>query len=171
MTENQIGPALVRDLMTVGVATCAPDTPVTDLARLLLEKGLESVIVLDPVEGHALGVVGQEELVRAYVQPGGRTLTAEQIMRDDVPSVPPDIPLEAAAQLMQDQGVRVLYLMHHAGGVVYPAASVTYQHILRHLAARSKDELRDLGIHAERQSPIQAFVQRRDAARQRNRSV
>jgi CBS domain-containing protein len=54
MPDND--PRLVRDLMTVGVATCPPDTPVAGIARLLLEKDLEAVIVLDPGEGHDLGI-------------------------------------------------------------------------------------------------------------------
>ena len=56
----------------------------------------------------------------------------------NVPRVPPDIPLKTAAQIMQDQGVRVLFLTHHAGGIEYPAAYITYKHLLRHLAARMK---------------------------------
>ncbi len=76
--------------------------------------------------------------------------------------MPPDIPLTAAAQMMQDQRVRVLFLMHHAGGIEYPAALISYQHLLRHLAARDDDELRDLGISAARQSPLETFIQRRE---------
>jgi CBS-domain-containing membrane protein len=156
--EQKRNPELVRDLMTVGVSTCPPDTLVVDIARLMLEKGLEAVVVLDPEEGHALGVVSQTELARAYARPDVRDLTAEQVMRDDVPQAPPDIPLAVAAQLMQDQNTRALFLMHHAGGVIYPAGVITYAHLLRHLAARDAEELRDLGIGAER----------RDEARKRN---
>jgi hypothetical protein len=42
---------------------------------------------------------------------------------------------------------------------------------LRLLGARTKEELRDLGIRAARQSPLEAFIQRRDAARRRNQAV
>ncbi|OGO37085.1 MAG: hypothetical protein A2W35_02790 [Chloroflexi bacterium RBG_16_57_11] len=85
MPENySANPELVRDLMTVGVATCSPDTPIDDIARLLLDKGLEAVVVLDPVDGHV------------------------------------------------------------------------------------NDELHDLGISATRQSPLEALIQRREAARSRN---
>jgi CBS domain-containing protein len=160
---------LVRDLMTVGVATCSPETPVADIARLLLDKGLEGLVVLDQ-EGFAAGVVSQDELVRAYTRDDCRSLTAEAIMREGVPQIRPDIPLTAAAQLMQDQGVRMLFLMHEAGGITYPAAVLSYRHILRHLAARSDDELRDLGIAAARQAPLDKFIQKRDAARRRGRS-
>jgi predicted transcriptional regulator len=157
---------LVRDLMTVGVPTCPPDTPLVDLVRLMLEKNWEAVVVLDGEEGHALGVVGQDEIVRAYGREDVRALTAEQVMREGVPQIPPDIPLTVAAQMMLDQNVRVFFLMHHAGGVVYPAAMITYRHLLRHLAARSDDDLKDMGIAAARRAPLEQFIERRDAARQ-----
>lgn len=164
--ETHSIPQLVRDLMTVGVPTCSPDTPIVDLARLILQKDLEAVVVLDQ-EGHALGVVSRDELVTAYTRDMAGLMTAEQVMRDGVPQVPPDIPLTAAAHIMQDLGVRVLFLMHHSSGIEYPAAMITYQHILRHLASENLQDLRDLGVRAERQSPLEAFVARRDAARKR----
>lgn len=155
---------LVRDLMSVGVMTCAPGTPITDIARLLLDKNLEGVVVLDH-EGHAVGVVTQDELVAAYTRDDRQQLTAGDVMRDNVPQIPPDIPLTAAAQIMRDQGVRLFFLMHHAGGISYPAALISYQHLLRHLAARDNRELGDLGIKAARQAPLDTFIQKRDAAR------
>jgi predicted transcriptional regulator len=156
---------LVRDLMTVGVPTCPLTTPLVDLTRLMLEKNWEAVIVLDDEEGHALGVVSQDELVKAYEREDARTLTAEQVMREGVPQIPPDIPLAVAAQMMIDQNVRAFFLMHNAAGVTYPAAMLTYRHILRHLAAQSADDLKDMGIAAARQAPLEQFIARRDAAK------
>ena len=155
---------LVRDLMTVGVPTCPPDTPIVNLTRLMLEKNFEAVVVLDGEEGHALGVVSQTELVKAYQREDAHALTAENIMHEGVPEVPPDIPLEVAAQMMLDQNVRAFFLMHHAGGIVYPAAMITYRHLLRHLAAQSDDDLKDMGVAAARKAPLQQFIERRDAA-------
>jgi CBS domain-containing protein len=156
---------LVRDLMTVGVPTCAPDALLTDLARLSLEKGVEAFVVMK--DGHALGVISERELVASSTQEDAHSLTAEQVMREGVPQVPPDIPLSAAALLMGDLGVQTLFLMHHAGGIEYPAAYISYRHYLRLLAAESDDELSDLGIYADRQPPLQEFIQRRDEARRR----
>lgn len=159
-------PRYVRDLMTVGVLTCTPATTVKELAQLLLDGAMGEVVVLD--EGHGVGVVGPEQLLQAFTRADHASLTAEDVMRAGVPTTPPDIPLEAAVQIMLDQGVRTLFLTHHAGGIEYPAASISARHILRLLAARSPDELNDLGILAQRESPIQTFLKRRDAARQRN---
>jgi len=155
---------LVRDLMTVGVPTCPAETPVPHLARLLRDGTLEGVIVLDQ-EGHAVGMISPDELVKAYAYGDWHHLTAEQIMREDVPQVPPDIPLTAAAQIMRDQGVRVLFLMHHAEGIQWPAAMISYWHLLRYLAAQDHTELKDLGIRAEREAPLKTFMKRREAAR------
>lgn len=158
--------SLVRDLMTVGVATCSPDTPVVEVARLLLDKTLEAVVVLDQ-EGHAPGAVSRDDLVRCYAQDDWRDLTASDIMTDGVPELPPDIPLTAAAQLMRDRGVRAVFLMHHAGGIEYPAAVLSYAHFLRHLTAENDDELNDLGIAAARRPPLETFIEKRDAARRK----
>ncbi len=84
---------LVRDLMTVGVETCTPNTTVKDLARRFLEKGIEEIVVLD--DGHAVGVVGELELVRAYARVAHnalddvQALIASDVMRESVPQVPP----------------------------------------------------------------------------------
>lgn len=158
---------LVRDLMTVGVPSCALDTPFVTLARKLLEDDLEAIIVLDS-EGHAVGVVSRDKLVQAVSHENRESLTAEAIMSEDVPQIPPDIPLAAAAQIMQDRGVRALYIMHNAEGISYPAAWITYTHLLRYVTAEDHDDLKDLGIKAEREPPLTTFFKRRDEARRQS---
>jgi CBS domain-containing protein len=156
---------LVRDLMQVGVATCPPETPIADISRIMTEKKLDAVIVIDSDEGHALGVVSQEELVQAFVKYGTKTVSAAEVMKEGIPQIPPDIPLEVAVQTMRDLNVRTLFLMHHAGGIVYPAAYISYAHILRYLAAQNEEDLSGLGVEAERKNPLDAFFEKRDAAR------
>jgi len=157
---------LVRDLMTVGVPTCKADTPVADIARFLVEHNVEEMVVLGS-EGEGIGVVGYPELVSAYGREDLHGLTAEEVMREGVTELPADIPLTAAAQMMRDKGVRVAYMTHNSAGIIYPAAMISYRHILRHLAARDESELRDLGLAAERKSPLEVFIERRDEARRK----
>jgi CBS domain-containing protein len=159
-------PKLVRDIMTVGVPTCKNDTPVLDIARFMLEKDLEALCVLDG-EGHGIGVVGQEELIRAYARGEVGSLRAEEVMREGVPEMQADLPLTVAAQMMQDQGIRIAYMLHNSAGIIYPAAFISYRHILRHLAAKDEKDLKDLGLAAERKSPIEQFIARRDEARKK----
>ena len=157
---------LVRDLMTVGVPTCKHDASAKDIARFVLEHHVEAMCVLD-AEGHGIGVVGEQELVAAYGKDNLDSLKAEDIMSEGVPELGADIPLTVAAQMMKDKGIRIAYMMHNAGGIIYPAAYISYRHILRHIAAKDESELRDLGLAAERKSPIEVFIERRDEARRK----
>lgn len=159
-------PQYVRDLMTVGVATCTPNTGIADIARLLLDGDLESLVVLE--EGHALGVVSQRDVVGALAGGNYQQKTARDVMQESVPQMPPDIPLSAAAQLMLDQELRAVFMMHHAAGVIYPAAVLSFRHLLRLVAADEVSELDDLGIHAQREQPLESFIRRKAARRMKN---
>ncbi len=152
--------------MTVGVPTCKHDTPAREIARFLLEHHVEAMCVLDG-EGHGIGVVGEQELVSAYGRDGLDELTAEDIMSEGVPELGADLPLTVAAQMMKDRGIRIAYMMHNSAGIIYPAAFISYHHILRHMAAKDESELKDLGLAAERKSPIEQFIARRDEARKK----
>jgi predicted transcriptional regulator len=157
---------LVRDLMTIGVPTCKTSTLVVDIARYLIETNSEEMVVLGS-EGEGVGIVGYEELVTNYQRKEMDTLTAENVMREGVPELPADIPLSVAAQMMKDKNIRVAYMNHNSAGIIYPAAMISYRHIIRHLAARNESDLKDLGLSAERKSPIQTFLEKREEARKR----
>ena len=88
-------------------------------------------------------------------------------MREGVPELPADIPLTVAAEMMRDKRVRVAYMNHNSAGIIYPAAMISYKHIVRHLAARDESDLKDLGLAAERKSPIETFIEKREQARKK----
>lgn len=167
MNEFKVSePTLVRDLMTVGVPTCKSNTCVVDVARFIIDNNVEEMVVLGS-EGEGVGIVGYDELVRAYEREDVKSLTAEQVMREGVPELPSDIPLTVAAQMMRDQHIRVAYMTHNSSGIIYPAAMISYKHIVRHIAAKDENELKDLGISAQRKSPVEQFIERRDEARKK----
>jgi CBS-domain-containing membrane protein len=64
MTEQM----LVRDLMSVGVPTCSVETPIIDLAKKMLEKDWEAVVVLESEQGHAVGMVSQADILQAFTR-------------------------------------------------------------------------------------------------------
>ena len=157
---------LVRDLMTVGVPTCKHDTPAKDIARFLIEHHVEAMCVLDE-DGHGIGMVSEAELVAVFGSENLDALKAEDIMSEGVPELGADILLTVAAQMMKDRGIRTAYMMHNSAGIIYPAAYLSYRHLLRHIAAKDESELKDLGLGAERKSPIERFIERRAEARRK----
>ena len=133
---------LVRDLMQIGVTTCRKDTPLVEAARTLLCEQLESLIVLND-DGHAVGMLTRPDVVTAYGRSGASAqgyepLTAGDVMRPDILEIPPDIPATAAALMILDQGIREAFLMHHDGGMSWPAAVFRFDDVLRYLAEESE---------------------------------
>jgi CBS domain-containing protein len=155
---------LVRDLMTVGVPTCKPDSRVAEIAGFLLQHDVEAMCVLDE-DGQAIGVVGPDELVAVHGRENAADLTAEDVMTEGMPELDAETPLAVGAQLMRDRGTRIAYIMHNSAGISYPAAYISYRHVLQHLAARNESELK--GPAAARKSPLETFIERRDEARKR----
>jgi CBS-domain-containing membrane protein len=77
MPETSL-PHLMRDLMTVDVLTCTPQTTVPQLAQILLDRDLDKVVVLDDVK--SLGVVGQDDLIKAFARDNCKLLTASDVI-------------------------------------------------------------------------------------------
>ncbi|MEK7278890.1 MAG: CBS domain-containing protein, partial [Chloroflexota bacterium] len=83
----------------------------------------EAIVALDE-DGLACGWVTRERLNRENAaRPVG------EMMDEDIPTVPPDIPAEAAAQLMRDRGVEYLFLMHDWPGEPRPSAVISLKAI------------------------------------------
>ena len=153
---------LVRNLIHVGVITCPADTPVVEAIHILLDQNLESILVLDNY-GHAAGVFGRCEAAKAYLDSDGdnwQTLTVAEAMYLDILEVPPDIPATAAAHIMLDRDTRDIYLMHHAGGISWPAAIFRFDEVLQYLAAESEADIAAMGVGAPRKSAIEFFRER-----------
>ena len=129
---------LVRDLMRIGVRTCRTNTPLTEAICILVNENIGSVVVLDE-NGNAVGLFGSREVINAFGLYGAdirnhRNLFVAEVMQPEIPEIPPDIPAMAAAQLMLDQNIREMYLMHHDGGFKWPSAVLRFEDILSDLA-------------------------------------
>ncbi len=109
---------LVRDVMTIGVPVCDADERCgTVSARLALLPGQpDAAVVLDedslPCGWVSLVGLDQSDPERAV----------ESVMDEDIPGVPPDIPAQAALQVMRDRGATHLFLMHDWPGEPRPSA-------------------------------------------------
>lgn len=111
---------LVREVMTIGVPVCRDSETCGAVAARLTG---EVVVALDE-DGMACGWATRNQVMEA-----GPTRTIGEVMDEDIPTVPPDIPAEAAAQLMRDRGVEHLFLMHDWPGEPRPSAVISLKSI------------------------------------------
>lgn len=142
--------------MQVGVPTCREDTPLKDVARLLVERNIAALIVVDE-DANLVGWINEQHLAQVVDRNHAR-LVAGDVMNEHVPEILPDVPAAAAAQLMLDRGLRQLFVTHHAGGVKYPAAVITLQDVIRIIAGMERAP--GVGAGAERPTAVDLFKHR-----------
>lgn len=119
---------LARDLMTPDVVTVPPETPVMAMARLLADRGISAVPVVDAA-GKVLGIVTEADLIRRlageedrpaswfgtlFADPASQAeryarthgVTARDLMTEKVVSVAPDTTAAHVAHMMEEQKIR-----------------------------------------------------------------
>ncbi|GII66126.1 hypothetical protein Skr01_62110 [Sphaerisporangium krabiense] len=122
------------ELMTAPAVTVTPGTPVRDAARLMHDRHVKQLPVIDPVTGRIAGTVHQADLLRVFERP-------EAELRDDIVSVVRDeigldpAPLEigvadgvvtiAGEAERPSQISALLYAVRHVDGVVAVVSRLT----------------------------------------------
>jgi acetoin utilization protein AcuB len=108
---------LVRDVMTSNVITIPSNTPVLEAERIMEFHRIERLPVVD--KGKLVGIVTKKDLLRASPSPATSLsraellyllakLTVGEIMKKNVVTVPPDMPIEQAVALAQSKRVGAL---------------------------------------------------------------
>lgn len=150
-----MGLPLVRDVMQIGVPSCAIDELLPAVARRLVESASDALVVLNE-EGEVCGWLDASHLA-AVLHRDYAALTAGDVMSATVPELVADIPVLAAAQMMLDQKVRQLFVLHHLGGTK-AAAVITLRDVMRAVAGMERAP--GVGVGAPRPNAVDAFRHR-----------
>ena len=146
-----------KDVMTSPVATVTPDSPVQEIAKLLIERRISAVPVVDQGE-RVVGIVSEGDLMRRvenaderhrswwlrllsdtrseaadYIKTHGRR--AADVMTRDVVTVGEDTPLHEIAALLEERRIKRVPVVRD-GRVV---GIVSRANLLHGLAARPAD--------------------------------
>ncbi len=86
----------------------APDTKIIEALKLMAEKNIGSILVMDG--GEYLGIFTERDYARKVVLKGKNSLDTRitEIMRTDIPAVSPTTTVENCMQLMTDKNIRYL---------------------------------------------------------------
>jgi CBS domain-containing protein len=103
--------ATVSDIMTPGIITCAPETPLETVAELMATHRVHAVAVGGIAANHLVwGVIDSLDLVRALRDPEAHGY-AESISRPPALSIEPGASLADAVCLMDERGVAHLVVV------------------------------------------------------------
>jgi len=123
---------LVRDVMQRGVATCGLETPLADVAQRMCDASITAMMVVDEL-GELTGIITRTDLARAYL--AGRTAGhAEDLMTPNVATIVPDIPVEAAIQIMLDRRIHQLVILHAKPAIGRPVGILSMEDVVRLVA-------------------------------------
>ena len=118
---------LVRERMSSKPATVTADMPITEALRLLRDRQVRRLPVLD-AQGNLIGIVSEKDLLYASPSPATSLsiyemhyllarLQVQEVMATEVITVEPDVPVEEAARIMVDHKIGGLPVME-AGRLV-----------------------------------------------------
>jgi CBS domain-containing protein len=146
----------VKDVMTSQVICARPSTPYKELVRLLAERHVSAVPVVDD-ERHVLGVVSEADLLLRYAQPAdtfqrfllasrrqrlerlkARGATATELMTWPVVTIGPDADVAEAARLLRRHLIRRMPVVDSAGRLV---GMISHSDVLK-IFLRADEEIR-----------------------------
>ena len=107
---------LARDVMTVNPACCTPETPLDQVAKLMVQHDCGEIPVIDLAE-HPVGVVTDRDIVCRVVAEEKNPLayTAEVCMTQQVVTVPLDAPLDVVIATMERHQIRRVPVVDEQG--------------------------------------------------------
>lgn len=104
-----MGDRLVRDVMHLGVVTCRLDTPLCEIAGLMVGHKIHAIVVVDEA-GEACGVISDWGLLKAYCK-DIKTAVAEDIIDNRLFTVRPKALISEAVDIMLSEHVHRLIVI------------------------------------------------------------
>ena len=107
---------LARDVMTTNPACCTPETPLEQVAKLMIQHDCGEIPVIDSAE-LVIGVITDRDIVCRVVAQGKNPLayTAEICMSDPVVTVFEDTALDVVLATMEKHQIRRLPVVDNEG--------------------------------------------------------
>ena len=99
----------VREVMTANPACCTPDTPLPEVARIMVDKDCGEIPVVENKESRIpIGVVTDRDIVCRTVAKDKNPLqlTAADCMSTSIVTVTPDTPVEECCRIMEEKQIR-----------------------------------------------------------------
>ncbi|WP_053240498.1 CBS domain-containing protein [Pyrobaculum islandicum] len=116
--------------------TATPDTKIKDIARIMAEKKIGLVVIVDKSQPDVVvGVVSERDIVRAVANNIDVNLPAKEIMTSPVITIEGDEPIWNVAKIMHEHNIR--HVVVTKGGKLFGVISirdlVSEQSVLRSL--------------------------------------
>jgi CBS domain-containing protein len=124
----------VKDVMSMSVACCTEDAPLTEVAKMMVACDCGAIPVADR-DGRPLGVITDRDIVCRVVAQGRNPvhLRASEVMSAPAVTVTPDQPLADCCDVLEREQIRRVPVVDESGRCV---GIVAQADIARHAPSR-----------------------------------
>lgn len=149
------------------VLECSPDTPLQEAARLMCERQVSSILIME--QNQVLGIWTERDTLKLSLdQPEQLQAPISNMMSSPVKTVPASLNLQELAVRFQEERIRHYIVVDEQGqrvGVVSQSDVVINQGIEHYLRLRSVDSILHRGLQqlSEHASPVDAIQLMRTA--------
>jgi len=108
----------IKDIMTVGPASCTPETPLREVAQLMIDNDCGEIpVVNDSTACIPVGVITDRDIVCRTLAKGFNPLemTAADCMSSPVLSLKEDDPLDLCYRVMEENQIRRVPIVDASG--------------------------------------------------------
>ena len=108
----------VREVMTADPVCCTADTPLTEVAKMMVERDCGAIPVVDSQNSKKpVGMITDRDITIRTVAEGRNPLdlTASDAMTVNVMTVTPETSIEECCNLMEDQQIRRVVVVDENG--------------------------------------------------------
>jgi CBS domain-containing protein len=131
----------IQDIMTPNPACCTPDTPLQEVARMMVRCDCGEIpVVQDQSQKNVIGVVTDRDIVcRAVAEAKNPlTLNASAVMSSPAITVTPETDLDDVVRLMEERQIRRVPVVDRNGAL---RGIVSLADVARHHSKRETGEL------------------------------
>lgn len=137
----------VAELMHTPAVSCQTSATIAEAARLMEDRNIGSLLVVDR-GGYVAGIVTDRDLaVRGYAHGHSAEAEVTELMTRDLASIVPYATVEHAAELMMGRGVRRLPVVDDDGRL---HGVVALDDLVRELTRQADTLVSTMGIQARR---------------------
>ena len=121
----------VGDLMHKGVIACSPETPLTEIVRIVNDISVHAIMVMDP-DRQVLGIINHLDIIRFYDEDLNQ-LYARELMSEQVFEIESGQPAKRAAEQMLQNGVEHLLVIERQGDERQPVGVVSTTDLIKEM--------------------------------------
>lgn len=108
----------VREIMTESPACCTADTPLQEVAQMMVQNDCGCIPVVENEDSKKpIGMITDRDITTRVVAEGKnpKDLTAKDAMTSEVVSVTPDTSIEDCCNLMEEKQIRRIAVVDNSG--------------------------------------------------------